>query len=213
MATTTTTPEQVAEQYAAAEAEAARHRAKLDAIADAENTARHQAALEHFTHAAGERAHQYGEARDAARQRLDDLADAEPFDLNAVTAAFLDWKVLDKRCLALNLHAHRLNQVQPLGRDRHQIGLPARRSQRPSRKPAPRQRPTPTSKENPNMAATLYYSNQAFALSAPDVTAIEAAVGRFNGNPTAGPLVQVITLSGGQTVVIAPGVALAYTTS
>jgi hypothetical protein len=113
MATTTTTPEQVAEQYAVAEAAAARHRAKLNAIADAENTARHQAQLEHFTDAAGPRAARYREERDAAKQQLDSLAYAEQFDMNAVAAAFLDWKTLDKRAGSLRNHAARLHHFQP----------------------------------------------------------------------------------------------------
>jgi hypothetical protein len=110
-----TTPEQIAEQYAAAEADAARHRAKLDAIADAENTARHQAQLDYFTNAAGPLANRYRDARDAARLQLDDLAYADPFDMNAVAAAFLEWKTLDKRCGVLRNHAHRINTIAPLG--------------------------------------------------------------------------------------------------
>jgi|SRR5271166_185207 len=100
----TTTPEEVAAQLDAAEADAARHRAKLAAIRDAENVERHRVQLEHFTDAAGPRATLFRDERDEARRRLDDLAYAKEFDMSAVVAAFLDWRVLDKRCGALNAH-------------------------------------------------------------------------------------------------------------
>jgi hypothetical protein len=117
MASTTTTPEQIAEQYAVAEAEAARHRAKLTAITDAENAERHRVQLEHFTDAAGPRANQYGDARDTARQQLDELAYAEQVDLNTLFTAFLTFKELDGQAGALRNHAHRINTIAPLGRN------------------------------------------------------------------------------------------------
>jgi hypothetical protein len=117
MATTTTTPEQIAAQLDAAEAEAARHRAKLDAIRDAENAERHRVQLEHFTDAAGPRATRYRDERDALRQRCDDLAYAEPVDLSKLFTAFLAFKQSDAKAGALRNHAHRLNSVAPLGRN------------------------------------------------------------------------------------------------
>jgi hypothetical protein len=117
MATTTQTPEQIADQYAAAEAEAARHRAKLDAIRDAENTARHAAALEHYTDAAGDRATSYRQERDAAKKRLDELANADQVELTRLFNAFLAFKEADAKAGALRNHAAYINTLNPLGRN------------------------------------------------------------------------------------------------
>jgi hypothetical protein len=112
-----TTPESIAEQLDAAEADAARHRAKFAAIKDAENAERHRVQLEHFTDAAGPRATRYREERDAARQRLDDLAYAAQVDLNKLFNAFLAFKEADAKAGALRNHAHRINTIAPLGRN------------------------------------------------------------------------------------------------
>ncbi|HME16655.1 MAG TPA: hypothetical protein VKG83_14640 [Mycobacterium sp.] len=112
-----TTPEQIAEQYAAAEADAARHRAKLDAIKDAENAERQRVQLEHFTDAAGPRATRYRDERDEAKAKLDTLAGAETVDVNELFTAFFDFKTLDARAGALRNHAHRINTIAPLGRN------------------------------------------------------------------------------------------------
>lgn len=112
-----TTPEHIAEQYAAAEADAARHRAKLDAIKDAENAERHRVQLEHFTDAAGPRATRYRDERDDAHRRLDDLAYAPQVDLNKLFNAFLAFKESDAKAGALRNHAHRINTIAPLGRN------------------------------------------------------------------------------------------------
>lgn len=117
MATTTPTPEQIAEAAEAAEAEAARHRAKLDAIRDAENAERHRVQQEHFTDAAGPRATGCREDRDAAKQSVDELAYAEQVDLNKLFNAFLAFKEADARAGALRNHAARINALAPLGRN------------------------------------------------------------------------------------------------
>jgi hypothetical protein len=117
MATTPTTPEQIAEQLDAAEADAARHRAKLTAIKDAEDVARRQVNLDHFTDAAGPRATRYRQERDAAKQRLDGLAYGEQVDLNKLFNTFLTFKESDAKAGALRNHAHRINTIAPLGRN------------------------------------------------------------------------------------------------
>src|SRR5271168_1093106 len=113
----TTMPSTTPEQYAAAEADAARHRAKLDAIKDAENAERQRVQLEHFTDAAGPRATRYRDERDEAKAKLDTLAGAETVDVNELFTAFFDFKTLDARAGALRNHAHRINTIAPLGRN------------------------------------------------------------------------------------------------
>ena len=112
-----TIPESIAAQLDVAEADAARHRAKLNAIKDAESAERQRVQLEHFTDAAGPRATRYRDERDDARRRLDELAYAATVDLGKLFNQFLAFRQSDARCAALRNHAHRLNTIAPLGRN------------------------------------------------------------------------------------------------
>lgn len=117
MTTKTPTADQIAEQYAASQRETERLAAKAAAITEAEQTARRQAEIEHFTDGAGPRARQARDGRDAAKRRLDDLAGADQIDLTELFTAFTEFKTADAKCGALRLHASRINYVNPLGRN------------------------------------------------------------------------------------------------
>jgi hypothetical protein len=116
----TTTPS-LAQQAAAAEAEAARLRAEADRIDAAGQAAANQARLDHYRNAATELAGDYRERRDALKTKLDELALADKLDLNALFAAFVQLRDEDSRCGALNTHASMLNTLEPP--ERNHIGV------------------------------------------------------------------------------------------
>lgn len=109
----TQTPEQIAEQLAEAETQAQRLRAKSDAIAQAEQDARRAAELRLYRDAYT-RSAAYRKARDKAKEKLDAIAAATPFDETALRAQFAELKRLDAHCGALRVHATQLDAVDPL---------------------------------------------------------------------------------------------------
>jgi hypothetical protein len=116
----TTTPT-LAEQAAAAQAEANRLRAESDRIDAAGQVAANQATLDHYRHAATELARDYRDHRDGLKTKLDQLAAADKLDLNALFAAFVELADDDARCGALNTHASMLNTLEPP--ERNHIGV------------------------------------------------------------------------------------------
>jgi hypothetical protein len=117
---TTTTPT-LAEQAAAAQAEANRLRAEADRIDAAGRAAADQAMLEHYRNAATERAREYHEHRDGLKTKLDELAMADKLDLDKLFAAFIALRDDDARCGALNTHSSMLNTLEPP--ERNHIGV------------------------------------------------------------------------------------------
>ena len=122
MTTKTSTPELIAEELAALEAESAKRRAKLAAINDAENSARRATELDHYRVAANDRATDYRTARDNAGAHRDAIAAADTIDLNELFNAFLEFKRLDAMAGALHSHAARIDYVDPL--PPNEIGAP-----------------------------------------------------------------------------------------
>jgi hypothetical protein len=111
---TATTPEEIAAELAGARAEAARLQARADAIANAEADARRQAEVAHYREAYGPKSHEYRDARDTAKAKLDETAAAETIDLPTLFAAFLELREADARAYAISVHGATIDTVDPL---------------------------------------------------------------------------------------------------
>ncbi|EID17143.1 hypothetical protein MXEN_01734 [Mycobacterium xenopi RIVM700367] len=108
-----TSPDTIAEQLAAAEAEAQRLRDRQAAIEQAERDARDATELRLFKEAyIGQ--DNYRQRRDEAKKRLDELAAGQHLDLAELLAAFDEFQRLDAQAGAAAAHASRLNQIDPL---------------------------------------------------------------------------------------------------
>jgi hypothetical protein len=105
------------EELAAAKAHANRLAERKAAIDQAEADARRTTEIEYYTDAAGTRAHDKRDRRDAAKAKLDKLAGADAIHLNELFDAFIEFKRRDAECGALHDHASRINYVAPLGRN------------------------------------------------------------------------------------------------
>lgn len=109
----TPTPEDIAEQARAAEIEAARHRAKLAQISDAESTARRDTELQHYREAHGARSMEYRDRLTALKNRIDEMAAADKLSLPDLFDTFIELKDEDARAGAMCSHASRLEYLQP----------------------------------------------------------------------------------------------------
>jgi hypothetical protein len=109
---TITTPT-LAEQAAAAQAEANRLRAEADRVDAAGRDAANQAALTYHQHIATDRAYEYRGLRDELKNRLDELAVSDDLDLNSLFKAWVDMRDTDAEAGALNQHSSMLDALQP----------------------------------------------------------------------------------------------------
>jgi hypothetical protein len=101
------------DQAAAAQAEANRLRAEAERVDAAGRDAANQATLAHYQHAAGERAREYRERRDALHAKIIELAAADELDENVLLKGWIDMRDQDARCGALNVHSSMLDSLDP----------------------------------------------------------------------------------------------------
>jgi hypothetical protein len=109
---TSTTPT-LNDQLAAARAETARLQQLQDKIDAAGAEASNAAMLQHYRHAATERAREYRERRDALKIKLDKLAVADKLNLDDLFTAYVALRDDDARCGALNIFASMVNSLEP----------------------------------------------------------------------------------------------------
>jgi hypothetical protein len=108
----TTTPT-LAEQAAAAQAEANRLRAEADRIDAAGNQARSEAALQRYRLDATEFAYEYRQHRDTLHTKLTEMAAADDLELNGLFKAWVEMRDADAKAGALNQHSSMLDTLQP----------------------------------------------------------------------------------------------------
>jgi hypothetical protein len=102
----------IAEQAAAAQAEANRLRAEAERIDAAGAQARIEAAIQHYHHAATDVAYEYRQQRDTLQTKLTEMAVAED-GLNALFKAWVEMRDADAKAGALNVHCSMLDTLQP----------------------------------------------------------------------------------------------------
>jgi len=109
-----TTPDEIEEQYAAAQAEANRLADRANAIREAGDATRQAVEINTLRDQYATLPKQAREARNAATEALEAVAAAPKLDLPALLAAFDKRQTLDYVCDAVATHTARLNLVDPM---------------------------------------------------------------------------------------------------